>query len=368
MKLQSIALSTLLALCGSITLAEDAPTPETAAPVSSEAASQRFSQREDVKAFIDEMVTQYGFDRAQLEAQFDRIVLKPHVLEILDRPSTSRPYYEFRPNFVNATRIRNGVAWWHEHAKTIAAVSEHYHVDPEYLVAILGVETMWGEDAGSFRVMDALSTIAFNYPRRADYFRKELREFLLLAREENQDPFSFKGSYAGAMGMPQFMPSSYRAYAQAWDGNAHRDIWRNPGDTLASIANYFSEHGWTAGTPLVARAQVQGADFAPLVDDKFNLHYKVSELAPFGVTPAKPLSDDPLAVLAPLDTAPGTTDYWLGYNNFVVITRYNHSTLYAMAVHELAQAIKAAYLDPSLLPPAPHAKKVKKKHLRMAGG
>ncbi|QNM98947.1 lytic murein transglycosylase B [Chitinimonas koreensis] len=268
-------------------------------------------------------------------------------------PSTSRPYYAFRPNFVNDQRIRLGVAWWREHAALLDAVSARYGVEPEYLVAILGVETMWGRNTGTFRVMDALSTVAFGYPRRAEFFRKELREFLLLARDEGVSPFSFRGSYAGAMGMPQFMPSSFHAYAQDWNGDGRHDIWNDTGDILASIAHYFVQHGWQAGRPLVVPAAVEGDAYGPLVEDKFNLHYRVSELAAFGVRPAAPLAGDPLAVLAPLEGAPGVTNYWLGLGNFYAITRYNRSTLYAMAVHELAMATKAAYLDPSLLPPEP---------------
>ncbi|WP_374352895.1 lytic murein transglycosylase B [Chitinimonas sp.] len=333
--------------------------PDNAATPQVQTQSTRLSEREDISRFIDELVTQEGFDRTALAGQFDQVQLKPHILDILDRPSTSRPYYEFRPNFVNASRIRAGVAWWQGHAALLEAVSQKYGVEPEYLLAIIGVETMWGKNTGSFRVMDALTTISFGYPRRAEFFRKELREFLLMARTEHADPLSFHGSYAGAMGMPQFMPSSFRAYAQDWDGDGQHDIWNNPGDILASVANYFAQHGWMQGAPLVAPAVVDPDRIAPLVEDKFNLHYKLSELADYGVSAATAQSGDPLAVLVPLETSAGTTRYWLGLGNFYVITRYNRSTLYAMAVHELAQAMKAAYLDPSRLPAEPA--KVKKK-------
>lgn len=328
----------------------------TAASCLADDAAPDFNQRTDVQAFIDEMVQEPGFDRDTLNAQFAQVVYKPNILAILDRPSTSRPYYAFRPDFVNDTRVRLGVAFWKENSALLAAVSERYGVEPEYLVSILGVETLWGRNTGSFRVMDALSTIAFNYPRRAEFFRKELREFLLLARDEHADPLSFKGSYAGAMGAPQFMPSSFHAYAADWDGDGHHDIWQNTGDMLASVANYFAKHGWQRGQPLLVEAKVEGDQFQTLVDDKFNLHYRISELAAFGVTPATAVDGDPLAVLAPLEHEPGVTRYWLGLGNFYAITRYNRSTLYAMAVHELAQRIHAAYLDPSLLPLAPKAK------------
>ncbi|MDK2126207.1 lytic murein transglycosylase B [Parachitinimonas caeni] len=313
----------------------------------------RLSQRPDVQIFIDEMSTRHGMDRSMLSAVLDQIQLKPRILAILDRPSTSRPWYEFRPNFVENQRIRQGVAFWYKHAKTLETISNHYEIPPEYLIAIVGVETMYGSNTGSFRVADALATIAFDYPRRAEYFRGQLEQFLLLAREEGNDPLSFRGSYAGAMGVPQFMPSSFREYAVDWDGDHHRDIWTNPADILASIANYFHAHGWKIGEPLVARAKVEGSGFQPLVDDKFNLHYTVEQLASFGVKPAEAVPASRQAVLVPLDVAPDRTEYWLGFNNFYVLTRYNKSTLYAMAVHELARKIRAAYEDPLLLPPAP---------------
>lgn len=320
-------------------------------------ASASYADRADVQAFIDELSRDYGFERQQLVSLFSQVTPRPNILAILDRPSTSRPYYEFRPNFVNAERIRSGVYFWREHRELIAAVADRYQVDPEYLVAVLGAETMWGRNTGSFRVMDALSTIAFDYPRRAEYFRKELREFLILAREDGFDPLSLKGSYAGAMGMPQFMPSSFRAYAADWDDDKRHDIWTNPGDTLASVANYFRAHGWHRGAPLVLMAEVSGEAHQPLADDKFNLHYRVSQLADYGVHAVDQVEGDPLAVLAPLETAPGVTHYWLGLQNFYTLTRYNRSTLYAMAVHEMAGAIRAAYLDPSLVPPEPVRRK-----------
>ncbi|WP_269532079.1 lytic murein transglycosylase B [Chitinimonas sp. BJYL2] len=327
-----------------------------------------FNERPDVSAFIEDMVREHGFDRDALKAQFGQIVAKPHIVGILDRPSTSRPYHAFRTDFVNDTRIRLGVAYWHEHASLIDAVSRRYGVEPEYLVAILGVETLWGRNTGSFRVMDALGSIAFDYPRRADFFRNELREFLLLARDEKLDPFVFKGSYAGAMGAPQFMPSSFHNFAADWDGDGRHDLWHNTGDILASVANYFVRHGWRQGEPLVAEAQIEGEAYQTLVADKFNLHYKISELTQFGVTPLAPINGDPLAVLAPLEHAPGEMRYWLGFNNFYVITRYNRSTLYAMATHELALKIKAAWLNPELVPAPPKATKKARKQISKQRG
>ncbi|MBV1777030.1 lytic murein transglycosylase B [Burkholderiaceae bacterium DAT-1] len=306
--------------------------------------------------FIQSLISQDGFDEAWLRAVFASVHERLEIIDILERPSTSRPWYVFRPGFVNPVRIRAGVLFWREHADLIEAISRHYHVDPEYMVTILGVETMWGKQAGRYRVMDVLTTLAFNYPRRADFFRKELREFLLLAREERRDPLSFLGSYAGAMGAPQFMPSSVRAYAQSWGTDNWRNVWDNTADILASVANYLAVHGWQQGAPVVIPAKVDGDGWKTLAEDKFNLHYRVSDLAKFNVVPDAPLQGDPQAVLAPLEREPGTFDYWLGLNNFYVITRYNRSTLYAKAVQELAVAIRAAWEDPNLLPPEPAGK------------
>lgn len=337
----------------------------------SHAEANAWVDRPDVQTFIDEMSSEHGFNRERLVETFNHVSLKPSILGILEKPSTSRPYYEFRPKFVNDKNVAEGAAYWRKNAALLDKISAQYQVEPEYLVAILGIETQWGRNTGTFRVMDALSTIAFDYPRRAEFFRKELKEFLLLAREESADPFSFRGSYAGAMGMPQFMPSSFHNFAQDWDGDHHRDIWKNQGDTLASVANYFAKHGWKAGESLVVEAKVSGDDWQKLVEDKFNLHYTVKEIAGFGVEPKSlPAASrdgmaDALAVLAPLETEAGVTRYWLGLNNFYVITRYNRSTLYAMAVYEMAGQIRAAYerpAPPTVSKPTAKAKPAHKVH------
>lgn len=311
--------------------------------------AETWVNRADVQAFITEMTQEHGFNRDRLTAVFAQVTPKPGILAVLDRPSTSQPYYRFRPRFVNEENTVAGTRFWQNHTELLSKISSHYQVEPEYLIAILGIETRWGKITGSFRVLDALSTIAFDYPRRAEYFRKELREFLLLAREEGKEPLNFKGSYAGAMGMPQFMPSSFHAYAQDWDGDQKRDLWNNTGDILASIANYFSRHGWQAGEPLTMEAQVTGEGWKTLAETNFKLQHRVSEMASYGASPTNPKDQenlsrhDPLAILAPLEPEPGITRYIFGLNNFYVITRYNRSTHYAMAVHELAESIRTRH-------------------------
>lgn len=329
-------------------------------------ADEALVARDDVKVYLDEISAQYGFNRAELDTLFLQVTPKPNILNYFDRPSTSKPWYEFRPNFVTQGRAISGAKFWRANAPLIEKISKAYQVEPEVILAILNVETGYGKNQGSFRVIDVLSTVAFDYPRRAEYFRRELTEFLLLARAEGWDPLVFKGSYAGAMGWPQFMPSSFRNFAQDWDKDGHHDIWKNPGDALASTANYLKEHGWQQGKPAYAPVNFNG-DAEPLLAEKFNLKYTVAELMEKGVQPLTEQDTREKAVYFALETEPGVTSHYLGYNNFYVITRYNKSTLYATAVLQLADDIKAAYasgadLDTKAKAPAkkPAAKPVQK--------
>lgn len=306
-------------------------------------ADEALLAREDVQHYIKTTAQEHGFSEAELSDLFVRIEPKPHIIDIFDRPSTSRPWHQFRSNFLNASRIQTGARFWQENADLIAKISTHYQVDPAVIVAILNAETLYGKNMGSFRVLDVLSTAAFDYPRRSAFFRKELTHFLLLARDEKEDPLSFKGSYAGAMGWPQFIPSSFRNFAVDWDGDGHHDIWNNKGDILASAANYLARHGWQEGTPSHIAVNVEGSQIEGLLADKFNLHYTVAELMQMGVRPISEIDGQQKAVLFALEVEPGFTRYYLGFNNFYVITRYNRSTLYATAVLELAEEIRAAW-------------------------
>jgi membrane-bound lytic murein transglycosylase B len=327
-------------------------------------ADEALVAREDVQAYIKATAATHQFSEEELVQTLTRATLKSNVLDILDRPSTARPWYTFRVNFVNPARSLAGAKFWREHAIAIKEISERYGVEPEVIVAILGAETNYGKNTGSFHILDVLSTIAFDYPRRAEFFQKELTEFLLLAREEKEDPMSFKGSYAGAMGWPQFMPSSFRQYAVDYDQNGHRDIWGHPNDAIASVANYLKEHGWQKGQQAYAAVNIN-ADMSDVFADKFNLHYTVSELMQKGVTPLSELDTQQKAVLFALETEPGFTSHYLGFNNFYVITRYNKSTLYATAVLQLSESILKSYregddLKPSKAPAKPLVKPVKK--------
>lgn len=302
--------------------------------------------RPDVQRYIDEQVASGELTRAELESVFANVEPKPNIIAIMDKPSTARPWYQFRPNFYSDKLMQEGVTFWQQNEATLQRAAETYRVAPEIIVAIIGIETRYGRNTGSFRLADALTTLAFDYPRRADFFRAELTEFFRLARSENVNALSLKGSYAGAMGLPQFMPSSYRKWAVDFDGDGHKDIWNNPVDAIGSVANYFREHGWLGGDDVVIPAELApGTVPDELAADKFNLHYTVAELKARGVLPQAPVRDDALAVLVPLEVAPGVTRYWLGLNNFYTITRYNKSTLYAMVAHELSQEMRARFLQ-----------------------
>jgi membrane-bound lytic murein transglycosylase B len=323
-------------------------------------ADEALLAREDVQAYIKTTAAAYQFSEEELVQTLSRATPKSNVLDILDRPSTARPWYTFRVNFVNPARSLAGAKFWREHAIAIKDISERYGVEPEVIVAILGAETNYGKNTGSFHILDVLTTIAFDYPRRAEFFQKELTEFLLLAREENEDPLSFKGSYAGAMGWPQFMPSSFRQYAVDYDQNGHRDIWNHPNDAIASVAHYLKEHGWQEGKTAYTAVNIN-ADLSEVFADKFNLHYNVGELMQKGVVPISELDTAEKAVLFSLETEPGFTSHFLGFNNFYVITRYNKSTLYATAVLQLSESILKSYQEGDDLRPAKTTSKPAKK-------
>ena len=300
--------------------------------------SQIVSERDDVKVFIDKMADKHGFDRKKLTTLFTQVELKQKIIDAISRPAEGKPWFQYRPIFVTRTRINEGVDFWNENQKLLEQAEEKYGVPPEIVVAIIGVETRYGRHKGGYRVMDSLSTLAFEYPKRAKFFRSELEQYLLLAREEGLDPMSIKGSYAGAMGKAQFISSSYRNYAVDFDGDGKRDLWNNTADAIGSVANYFKRHKWQAGGDVIAPAIVGGDHIKALVGKGIKPHSTVADLRQRGVTAKTKLDSGALGALIELQTQAGH-EYWLGLNNFYVITRYNHSELYAMAVYQLGQAI-----------------------------
>ncbi|MDG9784250.1 lytic murein transglycosylase B [Metapseudomonas otitidis] len=295
-----------------------------------------------VAEFVAEMTRDYGFAGEQLVALFREVQRKQAILDAISRPAERvKPWKEYRPIFITDARIQKGVAFWNQHAEALARAEQEYGVPAQVIVAIIGVETFYGGNTGSYRVMDALSTLGFDYPPRADFFRKQLKEFLLLAREEQIDPLSVKGSYAGAMGLPQFMPSSFRAYAVDFDGDGHIDIWGNPVDAIGSVASYFKRHGWVAGAPVVSRAQVRGEQADQGLSEGLEPTKSVGELRALGWASGDALRDDLAVTAFKLDGADGL-EYWMGLPNFYVITRYNRSAMYAMAVHQLSESLVKA--------------------------
>ncbi len=330
------------------------PAPETTTTGSSVTNSgQPLVRRADVQAFIREMAAQHGFNAARLQAVFARAYAQPSIIAAMSRPAEAKPWYAYRTIFVNPKRIQGGVEFWRANEAALARAEQVHGVPPEIVVAIIGVETQYGGNMGKYRVLEALSTLAFDYPRRASYFRKELENFLLLTRAEGIDPLVPRGSYAGAMGFGQFMPGSFRSYAVDFDGDGHRDLWRNPHDAIGSVANYFKQHGWRTAAPVAAPAQVSGAAYPALVSRKLGQpQYSVASLQAQGVTLQAPVSSVQAAMLLEFQGREGP-EYWLGFDNFYVITRYNHSQLYAMAVYQLGQEIRERHERPYAGAPKP---------------
>ena len=318
------------------------PAPETlaAGPSAALNSGQPLIQRADVQAFVREMAARHGFNAAQLRATFSRAQAQPSIIAAMSRPAEAKPWYAYRDIFINAKRIQGGVQFWRTHAAALARAEQVYGVPPQIVVAIIGVETQYGGNMGKYRVLEALSTLAFGYPRRAAYFRKELENYLLLTRAEGIDPLTLRGSYAGAMGLGQFMPSSFLSYAVDFDGDGHRDLWSNPTDAIGSVANYFKKNGWRSGQPVALPASVSGARYPALVSERLSPpKHSVARWRSQGVTPRGSVSEAQAAMLLEFEGRNGP-EYWLGFDNFYVITRYNRSQLYALAVYQLSQAIR----------------------------
>lgn len=303
-------------------------------------ASSGFNENVNVQQFIQYEVKNRRFSEEELRNFFNGVVYKGNIITIMYRPSTSRPWYEFRTGNSGAAKFNGGRQFYATNRAVIDDVARKYGVPAELIVAILGIETNYGKNTGSFRVADALSTLAFDYPRRAEFFQNELSELLLMAKEEKENIFDFKGSYAGAMGMPQFMPSSYRKWAVDYDGDGHRDIWNNVGDVAASVANYMKQHGWQTGGKMVVPVSLTiTPHLQAIIDEKTALTRTVADFKALGVVPQAAVADNEKAVLYALETSPGVFEYYLGLNNFYTVWQYNHSRMYVTAVRDIANAI-----------------------------
>lgn len=305
-----------------------------------------FANNPNAQQFIDRMVNKHGFDRQQLQEILSQAKRLDSVLRLMDNqaPTTSvKPpsgpngaWLRYRKKFITPDNVQNGVVFWNQYEDALNRAWQVYGVPPEIIVGIIGVETRWGRVMGKTRILDALATLSFNYPRRAEYFSGELETFLLMARDEQDDPLNLKGSFAGAMGYGQFMPSSYKQYAVDFSGDGHINLW-DPVDAIGSVANYFKAHGWVKGEQVAVMANGQ----APGLPNGFKTKYSISQLAAAGLTPQQPLGNHQQASLLRLDVGTGY-QYWYGLPNFYTITRYNHSTHYAMAVWQLGQAVALA--------------------------
>ncbi|MGC2167028.1 MAG: lytic murein transglycosylase B [Gallionella sp.] len=287
--------------------------------------------------FIDEMVSKHQFKRSELVKAFSRAEYLPAVIETISRQTVSKPWAEYRANFVNPERVRLGLKFWNKNQATLEHAEQQYGVPVAIIVAVIGVETIYGQAAGSYRTLDTLTTLTFDYPRRAEFFRSELENYLLLARDQQFDLLAIRGSYAGAIGIPQFMPSSYRNYAVDFDGDGTVDLLHEPGDAIGSVANYLKVFGWIRNDPVSVPATFTEKNWLGEITAARTL----AQWSAVGVVTAVKSSPERRARLVDF-TSSDSKEWWLVYDNFDVITRYNNSDYYAMVVFQLAEAIQAA--------------------------
>lgn len=293
------------------------------------------------KLFVDKMVEKHGLDRAYVEQLMASAVRKQSILDAIARPAErTKTWAQYRKIFVTDTRTEQGLEFMKTYAKTLEKAERDFGVPAEIIAAIIGVETRYGKHKGRYRVLDALTTLGFDYPPRSQFFSKELEEYLLLVSEQNFDANEIKGSYAGAMGYGQFIPSSYRYYAIDFDGDGIADIVNNPIDAIGSVANYFKSHGWKPGEAVTLPAKTQSGFKRETAKQKLKPKWTVEELKAKGFEAIELVDAEKMATAMLLQGDSGE-EYWLGLKNFYVITRYNHSRLYAMAVYQLSEQLKS---------------------------
>ena len=332
-------------------------------------------QRPALRDFIAAMAAKHDYDAGRLRQVFGKVRLSAEIIAAISKPAEALPWHQYRPIFLGPQRVSQGVRFWRENRATLERATAAYGVPMEIIVAVIGVETRYGRNKGGYKVIDALSTLAFDYPKRSRFFTAELEQYLLLTREQGLDPHALKGSYAGAMGIPQFISSSYRNYAVDFDEDGKIDIWNNTADAIGSVANYLAEHGWRAGAQIAIAAAATESEAAPFLDGGLKPDLPLAALIGNGIHPlpstagenaaageprkppeaaGKPPSADskPPANRPPRKTGLQTPvkllqyktrdgyEYWFGLQNFYAITRYNRSQLYALAVYQLAEAIR----------------------------
>lgn len=310
-------------------------------------------EAEAMDLFIEQMATKHQFDKSELDDWFETVEIKQDILKRISSPSEAMPWYKYRKIFLTEARINAGVQFWRDNALALAAAEQQYGVPAEIITAIIGVETLFGKNTGNHRVIDALSTLAFAYPPRSKFFMSELENFLLLCRDEHIPPTEPLGSYAGAMGLPQFMPSSFRAYAVDFDNDNRRDIWHNNRDVIGSIGNYFAKHHWQVGKiiaiPVTAKDEASapanaprlgpvGENYKSALNKDLKPNLSLTELESLNLILSRQLPLDSKVKLLNFELQQGE-ELWAALDNFYVITRYNHSPLYAMAVYQLSLSI-----------------------------
>ncbi len=313
-------------------------------------AAAEIANSEALNRFIRHMVKQHHFNEAELGNLFKSVDIQTAILDAMKKPAEAKPWYQYRAIFMTEARIDGGVKFWRENEAVLRAVAQQTGVPAEIIIAIIGVETQYGAHTGKYRVIDALATLGFAYPSRSEFFLKELENFLLISRDEHLDPLIPMGSYAGAMGLPQFMPSSYRAYAKDFDHDQKRDIWHNSADAIASVAHYFVANHWQPGGSIALPASANSDDilsrevYRQALNKDVKPNISVGQLRKLGVGTSAQLGDSEKVKLLRYPM-PDHEQLWLGLHNFYVITRYNHSPLYAMAAYQLSQAVKEKYTN-----------------------
>lgn len=306
--------------------------------ISCSASTSNIKDTKSVDAFIEQMTTRHHFDKAELDDLFKTVEIKQDILKRIASPSEGMPWYKYRKIFLTDARIDAGVQFWRDNAAALAAAEQQYGVPPEIIIAIIGVETLFGKNTGNHRVIDALSTLGFAYPPRSKFFLSELENFLLLCRDEHLNPSDPLGSYAGAMGMPQFMPSSFRTYAIDFDHDNRRDIWHSNNDVIASVANYFAKHHWQAGQIVAVPVTAKDSNYKSALNSNLKPNLSIAELESLNLIISRQIPLDSKVKLLNFEQQQGE-ELWAGLDNFYVITRYNHSPLYAMAVYQLSLSI-----------------------------
>ena len=318
-------------------------------------ASPSYVERPEVRAFIDEMTAESGFDRGRLRRIFASAHYQPQIVAAMQRPLLEPPkWYEYAPQFLSPRRVDAGVAFWREHEATLDRAARQFGVPPEIVVAIIGVETFYGRNTGRHRVIDALATLAFDYPRRATFFRGELKSFLLLSRDAGISPTEAKGSFAGAIGLPQFMPGSYRNFAVDFDNDGRVDLWGSADDAIGSVANFLLRHDWQRDQPVLLPALIDVEHREAVLrrlDGGMSERRALEAWNADGVTVTSAPADlaaDPVGLLMLEESGTeGDASYWVAANNFYVLTRYNRSRLYAAAVWHLSRALREAHTPQS---------------------